>query len=375
MGQDFKTDKVIRHIYIHIPFCLKKCSYCSFYSIPYSKAKAEEYCEFLIKELENYSKSLRIEPETIYLGGGTPSLIAPEIIGDIINRFRATNLREVTIEINPVSVSLDYLKKLKKTKVNRISMGVQSFNDNMLSVLGRLHNNTDTHTVFNWLREAGFDNVSLDLIYGTPKQTVEDIEKDIYEMLKLNPEHISTYCLSLGDDVPLVTRRDELPEDNEINRMYYIISRILRKNGYKHYEISNFSKSGYESKHNLAYWKLNDYLGLGAAACGLVDKAHYCNPPDINEYYEKVQNDIKYPGREKMSRVLMQSEYIIMNLRTEEGMRITDFNSRFDCDFLDYYKDSLDKVRPFISFRNGRIRIKRSYWFVSNSILEEFVEV
>ncbi len=375
MEQDIQTDKVIRHIYIHIPFCLNKCDYCSFYSIPFDQFLLDEYSGNLLRELEYFNSEYTVIPETIYFGGGTPSLLQPKLIQMMIDVFQKSTHQEITLEVNPSSLTDSYLRKLQTTDVNRISMGAQSFDDEMLLLLGRNHTSKEIEKCFSMLRQHGFDNISLDLIYGTPGQTIEDVTKDLEKLVEISPEHISTYCLSLGEDVPLATRKEEVAHDKVINQMYYQISRYLRKHGYRHYEISNFSKSNKESKHNLAYWQLKDYIGAGASACGLIRNIHYCNPANMQEYYRNVVREKKFPNREIMDSTLLQSEYIIMNLRTAKGFKISDFASRFGHDFELHYKDQLLKIGKYLSIKKGRVNLKRSYWFVSNSILEEFVEV
>ncbi|MBN2828730.1 MAG: radical SAM family heme chaperone HemW [Candidatus Cloacimonetes bacterium] len=374
MGQSIQANQIIKHLYIHFPYCLKKCGYCSFYSVPYNFESVEEYAGHLMMELERFNQLYSIVPETIYFGGGTPSLLSPDLLQVMINLFPKPSKQEITIEVNPSTITQEYLWKLKETDVNRISMGVQSFNDDVLTFLGRTHTSEVVREAYKLLRKTNYNNISLDLIYGTPGQNLDDVAKDVEEMIRLNPEHISTYCLSLEDDVPLATEIGNIGTDEDVHEMYYLISRMLRKNGYKHYEISNFAKSRLESKHNTAYWRLADYLGAGASASGLVGNIHYMNPPDIQEYFKVVVKGQQFPGREILSKKALQSEFIIMSLRTAQGIKLRDFYELFGHDFEKIYSQQLRKMDKYLTKNNGRIKLKRGFWFVSNSILEEFVE-
>jgi oxygen-independent coproporphyrinogen-3 oxidase len=342
--------------------------------VPYNYKSVEEYAGYLLKELDNYNNAYTIVPDTIYFGGGTPSLLSPDLVQKMITLFKKPENQEITIEVNPSTITPEYLWKLRETDVNRISMGVQSFNDDTLFLLGRTHTSELVKEAFNLLRKHNYDNISLDLIYGTPGQTLDDVRKDLEELILLNPEHISTYCLSLEEDVPLAPQIGNIGSDDVINKMYYLISRVLRKAGYRHYEISNFSKPGLESKHNSAYWKLKNYIGAGASACGLIENKHYMNPPDLEDYFRVVVQGQKFPGRETLTKKNLQSEFILMSLRTAQGLKLKDFFDMFNRDFEKLYSKQLKKMDKYLTKNNGRIKLKRGFWFVSNSILEEFVE-
>jgi len=257
----------IEHCYIHIPFCEKKCPYCSFFSIAQEESPLrEQYCQLLQKELEILQTNWKIIPKTIYFGGGTPSVLEPRQLQTIIEKFDDEYFEEITIEVNPIHLTEKFIRGISETKINRISIGAQSFLDKELLLLGRLHREIHTINGFNLLRKNHFDNLSLDIIYGLPNQTLEDLKITIEKVLSLNPEHVSLYCLSLDESVPLFKKKEQIPPDDTVADMYNFIRHQLTESDYIQYEISNFSKAGYQSKHNLCYWTHKEYVGLGAGA-------------------------------------------------------------------------------------------------------------
>ena len=371
MEEIFQTDPLIEHIYIHVPFCLKKCSYCSFYSEIFSEEVKNKYLTNITKEIEAYKARFEIQPRTIYFGGGTPSLLQPEEIESILQRFNTSNLIEATLEINPVNVTCEYVNKLKHTGINRISLGAQSFLDEELKLLGRLHNSKQVIKAYDHLRAAGFTNISLDLIYGLPRQKKSDLLFSIGKFIELDPEHISTYCLSLDENVPLFSQRALIPDDETVSEFYYLIRKKLISAGYDQYEISNFAKKGFESKHNLCYWKDKFYIGLGPSAAGYIDLFRYTNPADIKKYFQMdfFQNWKKISGKDH------EKEFIFLALRKTKGMNLKIFKEEFGADFRKKYSKVLGKffTEKLLEISDNYIRLTPEAYFVSNEIFSEFV--
>ncbi|MCD4796375.1 MAG: radical SAM family heme chaperone HemW, partial [Candidatus Cloacimonetes bacterium] len=266
MEKVIQTDPLIEHIYIHIPFCKRKCGYCSFYSQIISKKKKNDFIIFLLEEIKLRKKHFNIQPKTIYFGGGTPSLLSAEELEKILSKFEFSDKCEITLEANPTNINEEYSGELAGTSINRISLGVQSFIDDELKLLGRLHDSKQVYRAYELLRNSGFENISFDLIFGLPNQTIADVVFSPERMIELAPEHISTYCLSLRKDVPLYKKITQIPDDETVSEFYSLIREKLISAGYEQYEISNFSKSGFESKHNLCYWSDKHYLGFGPSA-------------------------------------------------------------------------------------------------------------
>ncbi|MDP8232252.1 MAG: radical SAM family heme chaperone HemW [Candidatus Zophobacter franzmannii] len=373
MGPGIQTNQIVSHLYIHVPFCASKCGYCSFYSIPYSKSEMEKYCSYVLRELELYKEKYQILPKTIYFGGGTPSLLSSSFINSIIKSFPKEALEEITLEVNPINITEEFIWSIQETDINRISMGVQSFNNETLKLLGRKHDVKQVRKALRRLRNSEYDNISIDLIYGIPNQSIDSLKNDLRQIAILNPQHVSTYCLSLSEGVPMKGLENQIPDDDVVNSMYYLISRYLNVRKYNHYEISNFSKPGFESKHNLGYWKLHNYVALGPSGSGFINNVHYTNPANLSEYYVQIDKGLITPDTEELSASLSESEYIIMNLRTDKGVILKDFAEKYGHEFDSVYSTQLNKVSKYIRVESDRISLQRKYWFVSNSILNEFV--
>ena len=366
---------MISYIYIHIPFCIKKCSYCSFFSIKSDVNSIQRYVDFLKDEIALYKKEHKILPKTIYFGGGTPSLLSSKQINDILSQFDLKNIEEITLEANPATLTETYIKNLKKTSVNRLSIGIQSMIDDELKTLGRIHNSKQIEPIIKMLKNAGFNNISLDLIYGLPKQKLADVTYSLSKIIELNPQHISIYCLSLEEDVPLYQKRKFIPNDDIVRTFYDEIVSTLDKNDFSQYEISNFAKIGYESKHNSVYWNDKDYLALGTSASGYINGVRYNNPFDFNEYYNNVKNKKIMPNSHKISYIEHAQEFLFLGLRQKSGIRIDEFLEKFDKKTFDLF---YSKMSPFL--KNGfiikddnRLFLSQDAFFVSNTIFSELV--
>jgi len=328
-------------IYIHIPFCASKCGYCDFYSLAMSGAGTEQlvapYVKALCRNMEEASRYIgKWTADTVYFGGGTPSLIGlrhlTEILKTVQKRFRLSNAAEITLEANPDSIDPRILKKLRKAGFNRLSIGVQSAIDSELAAVGRIHTFAQAKKAFSDAREAGFDNISLDMIYGLPGQTEQTWESTVREILALKPEHISSYGLKLESGTPLDTIKDTLtfPEEEVQVAMYMTAVEILQAAGYEQYEISNFSKPGRRSRHNMKYWNLEPYLGFGAAAHSDFDGRRYSYIRDVAGYIEGIRSGgavIDESGEIKISE--RADEYIMLRLRTGWGISVNEYMSLF----------------------------------------------
>ena len=382
------------HIYIHIPFCIKKCGYCSFYSVVYDEDLVEKYVDVLCVEIETSHLPPKIPPypplekgggcfiETIYFGGGTPSLLKPFEIEKILNNFDLSDIKEITLEVNPATVSFQALKEYRDIGINRLSIGTQSMKDSELEFLGRIHRVQDVISLYeNGLPEI-FDNVSHDYIYGLPHQKLSDVEYSIKELLKLKPSHISIYNLSLEENVPLYKHISQLPDDELVSDMYFLIREMMLSSGYVQYELSSFCMPSKESLHNLSYWSSVDYIGIGAGACGYVDGFRYENG-GLEVYMAMgtsrlrfeggngIIGDWKSPLRVKSD---TEKEYIITGLRKTAGISLADYEKRFGCSFMEKYSNIIKKMleKGFIEV-DSNVRLCPEYYFISNEVLCEFV--
>ena len=346
-------------IYIHIPFCVSKCAYCDFISYRIGELEVKEgihaYIEALKSEINSYKSILsQHEVKTIYFGGGTPSAIDGRYIHEIVDliKMNATisNDVEITVEINPGTLNQDKMNHYLASGVNRISMGLQTTNDRLLTSIGRIHSTNDFITTYHAIREAGFKNISLDVMFGLPGQTIDDIDHAIRLISKLKPEHVSAYGLKIEEGTPLFysyeSGKVELPDEATERKMYHKIIRDLDEIGLKQYELSNFALPGYASKHNLTYWKNMPYLGLGVSSHSKVNQTRFANVSDINVYVENL--------KQKKS-VLIESDYIdhfedlfetiILRLRLNEGINIHEINDKYNIDFLVRYHPALIKLQ------------------------------
>ena len=277
-------------LYIHIPFCKSKCSYCDFLSFADKDEKIEDYINALLTELKLYKDKLsNYQIKTIFIGGGTPTNINAVYIEKILNyinkNYNVENLEEVSIESNPGTLNKEKIKTYIRAGINRVSLGVQSLNDDILSSIGRIHTSKDFYNSFKLLREMGIKNINVDLMFGLPSQSMEDVVYSLEKMIDLGVEHISYYGLILEEGTKLydLYEKDKivLPTEEKERQMYHNIVRILDNNGYNHYEISNFSMPGYECKHNLVYWDINPYLGIGLNSHSNTDGKRFSNTIDI----------------------------------------------------------------------------------------------
>lgn len=294
----------VYNTYIHIPFCEKKCNYCDFTSFKFTEEANSKYVSYLLKEIELYKKKydLTLKQDTIYFGGGTPSLISIDDLKQILANFNYDEKTEITMEVNPKTVDKNKLKAFKELGINRLSIGVQTFNEKFLQVLGRIHNSKEAIRVYEEAREIGFKNISLDLMFSLPNQSLENLENDLEKLFELEPEHFSIYSLIWEEGTKFYKDllAGKLKEtENELEaQMYELIMKKAEENAYEHYEISNFSKKNFNSRHNTIYWENKNYLGLGLAAAGYVENIRYKNTENFLEYYQCLEKN-EFPINEK----------------------------------------------------------------------------
>ena len=370
-------------LYIHIPFCESKCKYCSFVSKVGTEAEKSEYVSALLKEIELQGKKYNpfYSIYSIYIGGGTPSCLADgdilKILQHCYKHFTVRNEAEITIEVNPNSVTDNKIREFIHAGVNRFSIGLQCTNGKILRAMGRAHTVGDFDAVVSRIRGRGITNISADVMIGYPGQSMSDVKETINHLTKLNIPHISSYMLSVEPNTPLQSMIDRrmsyLPSDKMVVNMYLLVYKILKERGYARYEISNFSKPGYESKHNLIYWNGSDYLGIGTAAHSYVNGVRFSNTEKVGEYIECVNIKKKAPtiSVQELTQVEKKEEFIMLSLRTERGIDTNLYREKFGEDFLG---KNADKLKEFIKLglvkltANNFVKCTTSGFLVLNKI-------
>jgi len=367
-------------VYIHVPFCKRKCNYCDFCSYTdrdgtVMRAYVRELCRRISEFADSHKDST---VDTVYLGGGTPSLLPAECFGQIMDTLRASfDLSvgaEITVECNPATVGLDGLRHLRELGINRLSIGAQSANERELALLGRLHSFEELKRVFYDARAAGFDNISVDLMYGIPEQTVESFGHTLEEIVTLAPEHISAYGLKIEKGTAFWSARKELrlPDEDTELAMYTLCTEYLAANGYKRYEISNFARDGRESRHNLRYWRLEDYIGFGVAAHSCVDGERFGNSRDMDGFL--AGRDIT-EERYTVSEEERRREYIMLGLRLGEGLSYSEYKRRFGRELAKDCAALGQMIKGgFLKERDGRVAFTTEGFFVSNAVLCELLD-
>lgn len=360
---------MIKNAYIHIPFCKSKCNYCSFISFE-QIGLIEEYLKALEKEITHYYKGEKLN--TLYIGGGTPSLLNVNQITKILNLFKFENNAEVTIELNPNDIDQKYLDELSKTKINRLSFGVQSFNDELLKIIGRRHSSKEAVDVINSANNAGFANISIDLIYGLPNQTYKAFKNDVEFALKLPITHISFYGLKIEKGCKFYSNMpNNLPDLDMQADMYEFICETLPKNGFEHYEISNFSKKDCNSKHNLNYWDNNSYYGFGVGAHGFDGENRYSNKSTIKTYLD---NPIEHEDCYKLTPEEHLEEEIFLGFRKGSGINTNKIKQKFGFDFDTKFKNILDKYKDYLIKTDNGYAFNTNGFLISDVILSEFMQ-
>lgn len=366
-------------IYIHIPFCVKKCNYCDFCS--YSDilpAERENYLSALCRHIASFENTKDRTVDTVYFGGGTPTLLtskqAEKVIETVRSTFRVADNAEITFECNPGTVTKEYLKELYGLGVNRLSVGVQSFNDEELKALGRIHTANDAEKALDDAKNAGFENISADIMFGIPLQTVASFHSTLKRTAELGVFHVSAYGLILEPHTPFFENREKLalPDEDTEYSMYNQAVSYLRDHGLKRYEISNFAMNGYESRHNLKYWNRQDYLGFGVSAHSCFNETRFCAPNSVSEYI----NGRSVEKTEEISNNDAMAEYVMLGMRKENGIDENAFFVQFGVSFEKAYGKKTEQYvkQGFIVRDNDRCRFSDSGFYVSNTVLSDILD-
>lgn len=372
-------------IYIHIPFCKSKCSYCDFTSFANKGEMVEKYIDALKIEIENTDRN-NYEINTIYIGGGTPSFIDSiyivEILETIKSKFKVKQSAEITIEVNPGTVNEEKLKDYISVGINRISIGLQSTNNRILKQIGRIHTYKEFLNTYKLARKVGFKNINIDLMLALPNQTIEDLSLSLENVISLKPEHISVYSLILEEGTIL----EKLVEENKLKlsseeterQMYWMIKEKLEQNEYIHYEISNFSKKGFESKHNYNCWEQEEYLGFGLAAHSYIDNKRFCNTNNIEQYIKNIEKS-NFKGNIEICEIQSEEdkrkEYMLLSLRKLEGVDIQKFKNKFVDNPIYLYHKELKKLvgQELIEIDLNNIKLTNKGLDLANLVWEEFI--
>ena len=381
-------------IYIHIPFCVKKCDYCDFLSGPADNDTKEKYVKALIKEIEAYKGTVYIEDKitSLFVGGGTPSILSCNQIERIAYAvkgvFKFEEDAEITVEMNPGTVTKDKLATFKRAGVNRLSIGLQSANDSELKILGRIHTYEEFLNTFNMARETGFNNINVDLISAVPGQSVLSWKTSLEKVAELNPEHISAYSLIIEEGTPFYEKYGDecdnkldnnapLPDEVSERIMYEETEEILSTYGYHRYEISNYAKEGKECEHNKGYWKCDDYLGIGLGSSSLINGQRFHNTEDMMKYLNNSSN-IESLREDKVNLTTEEriEEFMFLGLRMTRGISLSEFRNRFGISIDKVYGNEIDKFKEegLIEVKDDMLYLTKHGIDVSNQVFVEFME-
>ena len=372
-------------IYIHIPFCEKKCNYCDFYSFKTDDDSKKKYIKCLTEHISKESEMYKeYTVDTVFIGGGTPSVIHPDDMEKLVevlkNSFDFSGKTEFTIEANPDTISSDMMKKYLSLGINRISFGLQSTNDEELKTLGRIHTYKDFLNTYTLARETGFKNINIDIMYALPHQRIDSLRSTLSDVLKLSPEHISAYCLKIEKGTPFYEQKDvlDLPSDDMQYEMYLEICTQLAKNKYHQYEISNFALDGFECAHNLKYWNSEEYLGFGPSSHSFIDGKRFFYPDSVMEYESQIEKG-NLPKKEyEETHILTEKEkmdeYVMLKMRLSSGIDILDFRQKFNRDFDETYPKTKEYIKTeHIKKDFNKYSFTPKGFFVSNYILSDIL--
>ncbi|MEE0946041.1 MAG: radical SAM family heme chaperone HemW [Acutalibacteraceae bacterium] len=362
-------------VYIHIPFCVKRCAYCDFYTAIMHGGTVADYVKKLKEEIYRWGETLCRPADTVYFGGGTPSALSAEVLAELLfcvkEAFYVYNDAEITVEVNPENVDKHYLKKLKNAGFNRLSIGVQSLDDGALKMLGRGHNSEKAVDVFKSARQVGFDNISVDLMCALPLCNSADCTESAKKILSLCPEHISCYMLILEEKTALYANKDKysFPSEESVAKEYLELARLFSQNGYEHYEISNFTKAGKESCHNKKYWLGAEYIGIGPSAYSFVDGKRF-------HYENDLRGFIKNPITADDGTGGDFEEYIMLSLRLKEGLTENNIKEKYNKKFSQkfYLKARQYEKEGLAIFKDGRFFLTREGMLLSNTLICEMSE-
>ncbi|SER71335.1 radical SAM family heme chaperone HemW [Lachnobacterium bovis] len=402
-------------LYIHIPFCIRKCEYCDFLSFPANAKTQKEYVDALIKEILYYAPKFKNRKVvTIFFGGGTPSWLDYKLLVSILDTIKANydvaDDAEITLEANPGTVVKSAMESYKKAGINRLSIGLQSTKDNELKILGRVHNYEQFLKIYHLARKVGFDNINIDLMSGLPYQNIDDFMKSLNEVIRLKPEHLSVYTLIIEKGTPFYDKykfddvkqhagmvTEALPSEDDVYTMYKLTQQTLKNAGYMQYETSNFAKKGLECRHNIGYWQRKDYLGLGLGAASLVDNVRYSNKRDIYDYVtsankiQKVElsseSDRQLTDNELdlynnlhdtvqiLSKQEQMEEFMFLGLRMNQGISRSDFEENFNLPIEGVYKKQIDKLKQegLLEVKHGQVYLTDKGSDLANYCMAQFV--
>ena len=372
-------------IYIHIPFCVRKCLYCDFLSFACDKNAQEKYMEALYNEIKAFKPCMEgIEVTSIFIGGGTPSVVEPRLLGKVLGFVKDNyNIKpdaEITMELNPGTVTKESLEEYKTMGINRLSMGLQAWQDRLLKTIGRIHTAEKFEESFCLAREVGFENINVDLMLSLPTQTMEDVKETIEKVTSLNPEHISAYSLIIEEGTPLKDMFDsgvynEADEDSD-RKMYHFACDTLEEKGYSRYEISNFAKKGFESRHNMLYWRTNEYKGFGLGASSYFNGERFHNTDDMEMYLNNSHDhNIIKEDAEKLTKEDKISEFMFMGMRMTEGVSKAEFYERFGLGINEIFGETINKYKKLgmICETEERVFLTDEGTDVSNVIFSDFL--
>lgn len=358
-------------IYIHLPFCVQKCNYCAFYSLPAAGEETKnEYLKALMEQAGTFAPYETRTVTSVYFGGGTPSLFGArrlcELLGFLRTQYRVETDAEITVEVNPGTVGKQDLQTLHDAGFNRLSIGMQSSSDTELAMLGRIHSFADVQTCVQNARGAGFDNISLDLLFGLPDQTLQGFETSMRDAFALRPEHLSVYSLQVEDGTPFCDKRAtlNLPSETQEETQYDLLCTLAREQGYEHYEISSFAKDGHYSRHNLHYWKRGEYLGFGAAAHSHWGGKRFANAPDLHAFISDPTSFDAYKKAERIDETEMLEEDILLGLRTSFGI---------PAHMVDAQKVAHMVSLGLMQTRDGNVFLTERGWRVSNAVIGQLL--
>lgn len=375
----YKKGEKMAGLYIHVPFCASKCSYCDFVSFANQKEKIDVYFKALWKEIELQAKQYsKYTFATIYFGGGTPSFVDARYIEQTMHTlqkaFQIQANAEITIELNPNSITAEKIQCYKQVGINRFSIGLQTAIDRQLKEIGRVHTLQDFQKATGLLQG---ENFSVDILIGLKKQTIEDILYSIDEAIQANASHISVYALTPEENTPIYKEYQAglLPNEEETANFYAVLVDKLSQHGFLRYEVSNFAKKGKESKHNLVYWHAQSYLGLGLSASSYMEQMRFKNTTNMQQYLQQLtQNILPIKECEKIDLESAKFEYIMLAFRLEEGLHILDYNKRFQDDFKKSFAAALHKNKDYLKWQGDRVSIQEKYMYVQNCILLDFLK-
>ena len=372
-------------VYIHIPFCKQKCNYCDFLSFQGRESLFLSYKNALLEEIKNCPELEDSRIETIFFGGGTPTLLPAEFLCEILEAVQKKNVRsdaEITVECNPETVTRCYLSALKAAGVNRMSFGLQSSHNRLLEKLGRMHTVEKFESIYNEAIRIGFTNINIDVMFALPGQTMEDFRQTLDYIVSINPAHISSYGLTIEEDTPFYEAVNNselaLPDEALDREMYYLTNDVLSRNGYNRYEISNFAKSGFESKHNKAYWMHKDYIGLGLGAHSFIKNVRFNNLTELDNYIEaKGEIQLIRQGLTAIDLTEAMSEFMFLGLRMTKGICREEFKVRFSYNIFDIYGEQLIELEKIGLIKNteGRIYLTKNGIDFSNVVFSTFVKI